>query len=92
MGTFTINYADGTHVQVTQAFSDWYAGATASGEVAAATMAYRDSTATGGPDTRFSGSFYLYEYTIPLIKSKVVSSITLPVNTQIKILSMDLVS
>ncbi len=85
-GTFTVDYSDGTQQTFTQTLSDWTAGSTAAGEMVASTMSYRDKY-DGTKDTR---SIYLYKYTFLLNAAKTVSGLTLPNNTSIHLLAVDL--
>lgn len=56
------------------------------GEVAALVMPYRNA-ANGSRDNR---TFALYQYTFNLNNGKTVSSITLPVNNNVKVFAMEL--
>jgi hypothetical protein len=64
-------------------FSDWFTPSNYSGENVALTMPYRDA-ANGSRDNR---PFALYQYTFNLNNSKTVSSITLPANSNVKVLA-----
>jgi hypothetical protein len=86
-GTFVVTYTDGTSASVSLTLSDWTgSGTTAPGESIAAAMSYTDD-----PAGTFHQPAYLYGYSIPIAQGKVVKSITLPVNGQIKILAIDLI-
>jgi hypothetical protein len=85
--TFVITYTDGTTQTFTQGVSDWYAPQNYSGESDALDMPYRDSS-NGTMDHR---PFHLYRYSVSLRAGKIVQSITLPNNGNVKILAMSLV-
>jgi hypothetical protein len=85
-GTFTVNYSDGTNQTFTQSLSDWLSGSTAAGESVAATMSYYDKH----DGTKSTHSTYLYLYSFHLNAAKTVSSITLPNNSNIHLLALDL--
>ncbi len=82
--TFTINYTTGSPTTVTQSISDWYTPQGYTGESPAVTMAYRN-TSSGGADNR---TFYVYGYSLPVDSTRTVTSITLPDNDQVEVLSM----
>jgi hypothetical protein len=83
---FLVNYTDGTGATFTQSLSDWFVFGQYSGESIAKSMPYRD-TSNGGEDAR---TFNLYGYTFATDKSKTVASITLPNNSQVKVLGIGL--
>ena len=83
--TFTVNYADGTTQTFTQSLSDWFSPQNYTGESKAVTMAYRDLS-NGTKDNR---TFYVYGYSFGL-EAKTVSSITLPNDANVKLLSVTL--
>ena len=84
--TFTVNYADGTTQTFTQSLSDWFSPQNYTGESKAVTMAYRDLS-NGTKDNR---TFYVYGYSFSLNATKTVSSITLPNDANVKLLSVTL--
>ncbi len=86
--TFTINYTDGTTQTYTQGISDWASSSTYAGESVAVSMPYRN----GGGGTSQAGNFKLYGYTIALNPTKIVESITLPNNGNVKLLAMNLLA
>jgi hypothetical protein len=84
---FTVTYTDGTVSTFTQSLSDWSLGPQGyTGESVALTMpsylASNGSTQTG---TR-----YVYAYSFPLNSTKTVQSLTLPPDTDVVILAIDL--
>jgi hypothetical protein len=81
---FTINYTDGTSTTVTQSVSDWGSSQGYAGESVALSTMYRN-TATGG---QAAGTFDVYGYTFAVNPSKMVESITLPNNGNVKVFSM----
>jgi Pro-kumamolisin, activation domain len=85
---FKVTYTDGTVSTYTQSLSDWFRPQNFAGETKAMTMAYRDN-GTGQRDNR---TFYLYEYKLPLIATRTVSSITLPNNRNVVVLAASLVN
>jgi hypothetical protein len=84
--TFTINYTDGTSQTFTQSISDWATPQNFSGESIVKTMPYRDFN-NGG--TQFL-QVNVYGYSISLNSSKTVQSITLPNNSNVNVLAIDL--
>jgi len=84
-GTFTIHYTDGTSTIVTQQFSTWFTNSSEPGETVVETMGYYNQ---GG--YQWYRSTYLYGYSFALNPTKTVLSVTLPQNSDIKILAMDL--
>ena len=85
--SFSVNYADGTSLVVSQGFSDWSNGSYTAytGQSKAIAMSYRD-TSGGTKDNR---QFNVYGYSIALNSSKIINSITLPADSQIAILAID---
>lgn len=83
----TVAYTDGTTSKFIRNFSDWYTPQQYAGEYEAIAMAYRNYE-DGTKDMR---PFNMYAYLLPLNSSKVVDSITLPDNPDVKILSATLV-
>ncbi len=90
-GTITVHYADGTSSTFTQSFSDWGGNSSEPGESVVEAMDYRNSTQDGG-NGRDARSMFVYGYSFELDTSKQVVSVTLPGNSDIKILAMDLVN
>jgi hypothetical protein len=86
--TFRVTYTDGSSTAFTQSLSDWYTPQNYSGETKALTMPYRD-TSGGEKDNR---TFLLYGYSFSLNAAKKVSSITLPMNGNVVVLAITLVS
>ena len=84
-GTFTINYTDGTSTIVTQQFSAWFTNSSEPGETVVETMGYYNLAGW-----QWIQSTYLYGYSFALNPNKTVLSVTLPQNSDIKILAMDL--
>jgi hypothetical protein len=84
---FTVKYTDGTSASLTQSLSDWHSPASYSGETNVVSMAYRN-TASGTKDNR---AFYLYGYSFALDKTRTVSSIALPKNSNVILLAVTLV-
>jgi predicted alpha-1,2-mannosidase len=72
-GNIIINYTDGTSSTATLSFNDW-ASSPGSGDVAVATMPYRNSTGGGSQ----SITMYVFATTVPVDSSKTVASITFP--------------
>ncbi|HEX4145463.1 MAG TPA: fibronectin type III domain-containing protein [Pirellulales bacterium] len=85
--TFTVNYTDGTSTTISQSLSDWSSPQGYAGESVALTSAYRN-TSNGG---RTSGTFDVYGYTIGVDSTKTVASITLPNNSDVVVLAIDVV-
>jgi hypothetical protein len=83
---FLVNYTDGTGATFTQSLSDWFVFGQYSGESIVKSMPYRD-TSNGGEDAR---TFNLYGYTFATDKSKTIESITLPNNSQVKVMGIGL--
>jgi hypothetical protein len=84
--TFTVTYTDGTTQTFTQSLSDWFTPENFSGESRAVAMGYRNQN----DGTRDSRPFYVYGYSLALNSGKTVKSITLPTNSNVLILAMDL--
>jgi hypothetical protein len=84
--TFTVTYTDGTTQTFTQSISDWASPQNYPGESIAATMPYLD-TSSGGKN---QATFYVYGYIFALNSSKTVESITLPNNSNVDLLAIDL--
>jgi hypothetical protein len=80
----TVTYTDGTTSQLHQNFSDWFQPEGFPGEVRALKMPYRN-LADGTKDPR---PFYVYAYGFPLDGTKVLKSLTLPNNPNLRILGV----
>jgi hypothetical protein len=85
--TFTVTYTDGTVATFTQGLSDWGRPQSYAGESTAVAMPYRNKS----DGTRNTHPYNLYLYTLTLDPSKAVSSITLPVNGNVRVLTMNLI-
>ena len=86
--TFTVKYSDGTTKTFTQSISDWFTPQNYAGESTAVTMPYRDMF----DGTKDSRTFDVYGYSFSLDATKTVSSITLPNDANIELLSATLSS
>ena len=84
--TFVVNYTDGTSQTFTQSFSDWFSFNAFSGESIVTSTAYRDSS-NGTLDNR---TFYVYGYTLSTNSAKTIASLTLPNNTNVRLLGIEL--
>jgi len=84
--TFTVTYKDGTTQTLVQNFSDWFLPGGFPGESRAVKTPYR-LTAHGVKDPR---SFYVYSYGFKLDGAKLVQSITLPDNANLKVFALSL--
>jgi autotransporter-associated beta strand protein len=87
--TLIVTYTDNSTQTLTQSFSDWVDGTNNNyaNEAIAATMAYRD-TSNGGTNAQ---TFYVHGYIFALNTSKTIKSLTLPSDTNLEILAIDLV-
>ena len=83
--TFTVQYADNSTTTAHLSLSDWFAVSVQPGEEWAAAQAYRYT-----PSARQYGPIHVYDYTIPLDGAKTVSSLTLPNNSNVKVLAATL--
>jgi hypothetical protein len=72
-GTLVVTYTDGTSSSQTITLNDWASGP-GNGDVAVATMPYRNST--GGASQAIT--MYVFETSVSVDASKTVASITLP--------------
>src|SRR5271166_278385 len=88
-GTFTVHYSDGTSSTFTQSFSDWGVNSSEPGESVVESMGYRNFNQDGG-NGRETRSLFVYGYSFALDPTKTVLSVTLPDNSDIKILAMNL--
>jgi hypothetical protein len=80
---FIVKYTDGTTSVYTQSLSDWYAPQNFPGETTAIQTAYRNT----GVGTKNNGAFNLYSYSFALDRTKTVTSLTLPNNGNVVVLS-----
>jgi hypothetical protein len=83
---FVVTYTDGSTTTFTQSLSDWGAPQGYAGETTVASTAYR-VTPTGGTQ---NGPWYLYGYSFALNSAKTVQSLTLPNNSHVIVLAVDL--
>jgi hypothetical protein len=81
---FLVKYTDGTTSVFTQSLSDWHVPQNFPGETIAIPMAYRIN-GVGAKDSR---GFNLYSYSFPLDRTKTVTSVTLPNNGRVVVLSI----
>lgn len=84
--TLTVNYTDGTSSKFVQSFSDWFTPQEFPGEFEGVAMAYRNYE-NGTKDKR---TFNLYAYRFALKATKVVQSISLPNDTDVRVLAATL--
>jgi len=82
----TVTYSDGSTAQFFQNFSDWYQSEGFPGEVVAAKMTYRDMS-DGSKDGR---TFNAYAYGYSLDPTKTLKSVTLPAESGIRVMAMEL--
>jgi len=85
--TFVVTYTDGTTSTFTQSLSDWATSHSFPGETIELTMPYRDRY----NGTQNPGTYHLYGYSFSLNPAKTVSTLTLPPNSNVVVLSMALV-
>ncbi|WP_145952293.1 hypothetical protein [Paludisphaera borealis] len=97
---FQVNYTDNTHDTYTLGVSDWgngylgggTVGTTAPGEAIAATLnGYNNFNSTSHLEVAQAGVRYVYGYMIPVDPSRTVASLSLPSETKIKILALNVV-
>jgi predicted alpha-1,6-mannanase (GH76 family) len=84
--TFTVHYTDGTTSSFTQGMSDWYTPQNYAGEINVLAMPYRN--ASNG--TKNNATFYVYGYNFGINGGKTLQSITLPNQSNCKIIAMTL--
>jgi hypothetical protein len=84
---FTLTYADGTSQTVTQSLSDWTSAVPQIGEEIALALPYRWSM-TG----KEYGNLHLFQCSLPVDATRMLSGFTLPSNANVKILGASLVS
>jgi hypothetical protein len=82
---FVVHYTDGSSGTFTQSFSDWFVPDAFTGESTVTSTAYRDV----GNGTRDNRTFYVYGYTFKTNSSKTIASLTLPNNTNVRLLGME---
>ena len=82
----TLSFTDGSTVVWTQSFSDWGSPQNYGHEAIISTQSYRD-TSSGGKD-QFANRVYGYTYTIP--SGKTLASITLPNNSNVRLLDIQM--
>ncbi len=82
----TLTFTDGSTVTWTQSFSDWGSPQKYGHEAIISTQYYRD-TASGGAQ-QFTNYVYGYSYTIP--SGKTLASITLPNNSNVRFLDLQM--
>jgi hypothetical protein len=82
--TFTVTYTDSSTATFTQNFSDWVNQQGYAGEVPAITMRYRNLSSGGSQTVNVS----LDGYVFALDQTRTVQSITLPVDSNLVLLSM----
>ena len=80
---FIVRYSDGTSSVFTQSLSDWNAPQNFPGESTAISMPYRNS----GMGTTDNQLFNVYSYSFALNRTKTVTSVTLPNNGNVVVLS-----
>ncbi len=85
--TFIVNYSNNTSQTFTQSISDWHTPQNYAGESIALTTEYRN-TSSGGRDTGAPFIIYGYSFALTVPAGATVTSITLPSNSQVKVLSM----
>jgi len=81
-----LNFTDGSSVVWTQSFSDWGSPQNYGHEAIVSTQSYRN-TSTGGTN-QFTNHIYGYSYSIPV--GKTLASITLPYNTNVRLLDVQM--
>jgi hypothetical protein len=84
--TFTIHYTDGTSQTFTRSISDWATPQHFSGETIVKTMPYRDVS----NGTTQSVQVNVYGYTVTLNSSQTVQGVSLPNNSNVNVLAIDL--
>ena len=86
--TFVVTYTDGSRTTFTQGLSDWHTPQHYAGESVAATTTYK-LTSAGGHNTT-AVPYSLYGYTFTLDGTKTAQSLTLPANSHVVVLAIDL--
>jgi Putative Ig domain len=82
--TFTVTYTDNSTATFTQSFSDWANQQSYFGEATIKTMSYRDQGTGGSQTTKVS----VNGYSFVLDPTKTVQSITVPIDSNLILLSM----
>lgn len=83
---FVVKYTDGSSDTFTRSLSDWFSFNAFPGESIVTSTAYRD-VGNGTLDHR---TFYVYGYTLSTNSSKTIASLTLPNNTNVRLLGIEL--
>jgi hypothetical protein len=84
---FTITYSDSSTQLCTQGISDWFTPESYQGESKAVNLSYRNQS----DGTKDEQPFYVYGYSFSLNKTNAVKSVTLPNNSNVKIIALTLV-
>jgi predicted alpha-1,6-mannanase (GH76 family) len=84
---FTVTYADNTSQVVTLSMSDWTSAVPQTGEQIALALPYE-----WGSTAKQYGNYHLFQYSLPLDGTSVLSGFTLPSNANVTILGATLVS
>lgn len=84
--SFTVTYTDNSTSTFTQSFSDWANSQSYPGEFPVITMSYRETS--GG--SRQTLNVSVYGYVFVLNQTKTIKSITLPNNSDVVLMAMDL--
>jgi hypothetical protein len=85
--TFTVTYTDGTSSSFTQGISDWHTPQGYTRETPVLTMAYGNLS----DGTEQIQTYYLYRYWFPIDRTKTVTSITFPNNSDVGMLAITLI-
>jgi hypothetical protein len=85
--SFTVTYSDGTTTTAQISMSTWRTPQNYAGETTVETMSYALNSAGG----KVQGAYFLYGYGMALDPTKSVVSLTLPSNSDVKILAAALV-
>ncbi len=85
--SFTLGYGDGTSQSVVRSLSDWTGSTPLEDERIALAMPYRWSKTA-----KEYGNFHLFLYSLPVDGSRMLATVTLPPNANVKVLAMTLVS
>jgi len=85
--TFTVTYTDGTSSSFTQGISDWHTPQGYARETPVLTMAYGNLS----DGTEQIQTYYLYRYWFPIDRTKTVTSITFPNNSDVGMLAITLI-
>jgi hypothetical protein len=82
---FTVTYSDGSTVTQNISLSDWFASSPQANE----RFGVAQDTRWGPTATQY-GNIHLFNYTIALASSKTVQSLTLPNDTNVKVIALTL--